>query len=95
MGKIVLVWAGLFNFWRFFGCSFCAMSSLGFALRVVGWRGLEFLRAVVVLVRKKYQNYSFCADDYRCLNAVTKRDTYPLPRANDIFDRVAGAKWSA
>lgn len=81
-----------FNFWRFFGCSFCAVSSLCFALRSVGWRGLEFLRALVVLVRKKDQNFRFCADDYRCLNAVTKRDTYPLPRAYDIFDRVAGAK---
>ena len=50
--------------------------------------------ASVVLVRKKNQDYCFCAD-YRRLNAVTKRDTYPLPRADDIFDRLAGAKWFA
>ncbi|KZS04622.1 Histone-lysine N-methyltransferase NSD2-like protein [Daphnia magna] len=27
------------------------------------------------------------------LNAVTKRDVYPLPRMDDVFDRLAGAKF--
>lgn len=32
----------------------------------------------------------FCVD-YRGLNAVTRDDSYPLPRADDIFDAFAGA----
>jgi hypothetical protein len=46
----------------------------------------------VVLVKKKSGDYRFCVD-YRRLNAVTKRDVYPLPRMDDVFDRIAGAKY--
>ena len=46
----------------------------------------------VVLVKKKSGDYRFCID-YRRLNAVTKRDVYPLPRMDDVFDRLAGAKF--
>ncbi|KZS13498.1 Uncharacterized protein APZ42_021358 [Daphnia magna] len=45
----------------------------------------------VVLVRKKSGDHRFCVD-YRRLNAVTKRDVYPLPRMDDVFDCLAGAK---
>ena len=48
--------------------------------------------APVVLVKKKSGDYRFCVD-YRRLNAVTKRDVYPLPRMDDVFDRIAGAKY--
>jgi len=27
---------------------------------------------------------------FRKLNAVTKKDSYPLPRINDIFDQLSG-----
>ena len=34
----------------------------------------------------------FCVD-YRKLNAVTKKDKYPLPLINEIIDHLNGAKW--
>ena len=46
----------------------------------------------VVLVRKKYGTHHFCVD-YRSLNAVTKTDTYPLPRIDDLLDQLSHAKF--
>ena len=31
--------------------------------------------------------------DFRALNARTVRDSYPLPRVEDLLDRVASAKY--
>jgi len=44
----------------------------------------------VVLVRKDGST-RFCVD-YRKVNAVTRKDTYP-PRVDDTLDTLAGAKW--
>jgi len=41
----------------------------------------------VVLVKKKGGGLRFCVD-YRGLNAVTKKDSYPLPRINELIDEL-------
>ena len=46
----------------------------------------------VVLIRKKGGAMRFCVD-YRRLNAITRKDTYPLPRIDDMLDRLNNAKY--
>ena len=46
----------------------------------------------VVLQRKKDASWRFCID-YRKLNEVTEKDNYPLPRIQEIFDALQGAKY--
>ena len=44
----------------------------------------------ITLVPKKGGEMHFCTD-FRKLNAVTVKDTYPLPLIQDIFDNLQGA----
>ena len=46
----------------------------------------------VVMVRKRDGTHRFCVD-YRELNAVTKADTFPLPRIDDLLDQLGEARY--
>ncbi|XP_037503481.2 retrovirus-related Pol polyprotein from transposon 412 isoform X2 [Rhipicephalus sanguineus] len=48
--------------------------------------------APVILVRKKDNSWRFCVD-YRRLNAITKKDVYPLPRIDDAVDCLHSASY--
>ena len=45
---------------------------------------------VVVLVRKKDGSLWFCIN-FCCLNACTKKDSYPLPRIQEALESLVGA----
>ena len=47
--------------------------------------------APVLFVKKKDEGMRLCID-YRDLNKVTIRNQYPLPRIDDLFDQLQGAK---
>ena len=46
----------------------------------------------IVLVKKKDNSTRFCVD-YRALNSVTRKDSYPLPRIQDCLDALGGTHW--
>jgi len=46
----------------------------------------------VLFVKKKYGSLRMCID-YRSLNEVTIKNKYPLPRIDDLFDQLNGAKY--
>eukprot|EP00063_Salmo_salar_P017377 XP_013992212.1 PREDICTED: uncharacterized protein LOC106567459 [Salmo salar] len=48
--------------------------------------------APVVMVPKKEGKLRFCAD-YRRLNEVTRKDSYPIPRIDESLDLVRGSSW--
>jgi hypothetical protein len=47
--------------------------------------------APVLFVQKKYGSQGMCVD-YRSLNDVTVKNKYPLPRIEDLFDQMRGAR---
>ena len=46
----------------------------------------------VVIVKKKDGSSRFCVD-YRPLNAVTRKDAYPLPRIDTCLDALSGSQY--
>jgi len=47
---------------------------------------------LVVVVKKKNGKLRFCVD-YRKLNEVTIKDSYLLPRIDELIDTIGAAKW--
>ena len=48
--------------------------------------------APLILVKKKDGSTRFVCD-FRGLNDVTKKDTYPLPNVRDVLDSMHGARY--
>ena len=48
--------------------------------------------APVLFVKKKDGSMRLCVD-YRALNEVTIKNKYPLPRIDDLFNQLKGAKY--
>jgi len=48
--------------------------------------------APICLVTKKDGTPRFCVD-FRKLNAITKKDAYPLPKPDDTFEALTGSRW--
>ena len=48
--------------------------------------------APVLFVKKKDGSIRMCID-YRALNKITIKNKYPLPRVDELFDRLLGAKY--
>lgn len=47
--------------------------------------------APILFVKKKDNSMRMCID-YRALNGITIKNSYPLPRIDELFDRLQGAK---
>ena len=83
----------------------CAPRRVPFALREEMARQIDHMQAAgviqestspwaspVVMVRKKDGTHRFCID-YRQLNSITKADTYPLPRIDDLLDQLGQCRY--
>lgn len=47
--------------------------------------------SLILMVRKPGRGLRFCVD-YQKLNAVTKKDRYPLPLINELMERLKDAR---
>ena len=56
------------------------------------WCSTSPFGAPVLFVKKKSGQLRLCVD-YRFLNAITVKNKFPLPRTDDLFDQLAGARY--
>jgi hypothetical protein len=70
----------------------------GLKKQLTGLQEAEYIRsnsspcgAPVLFVQKKDGSQRMCVD-YRSLNDVTVKNKYPLPRIEDLFDQMRGAR---
>nr|GFD12956.1 RNA-directed DNA polymerase homolog [Tanacetum cinerariifolium] len=62
------------------------------AFREIFYNSVSPWGAPVLFVKKKDGSMHLCID-YRELNHITIRNHYPLPRIDDLFDQLQGAKY--
>ncbi|KAJ8417748.1 hypothetical protein AAFF_G00225910 [Aldrovandia affinis] len=67
------------------------LSTANLAFGRKSWAG-GFSKDKTVLEKKKDDSWCFCVD-YRRLNAVTKKDSYPLSRIDDALEHISGSTW--
>lgn len=46
----------------------------------------------ILFVKQKNGKYQMCVD-YQALNNMTIKNCYPLPRTNELLDKLQGAKY--
>ena len=55
------------------------------------WPNVSPWREPVLFIKKKDGTFRMCID-YKQLNKIIFKNKYPLPRINDMFDDIDGAK---
>ena len=56
------------------------------------WSSTSPWTSPIVVVSKKNGKKRFCVD-YRKINAITRKDAYPLPRIDEMMDSLGNAHW--